>query len=57
MRYWIKDKIDHLVSYVYTRRMFGPPCEEHLKGCAVCDAWEFHYDCFPKADYTWKKED
>ena len=57
MRYWIKDKIDHLVSYVYTRRMFGPPCEEHLKGCAVCDAWEFHYDCFPKADYTWKKEE
>lgn len=59
MRYWIKDKIDHLVSYVYTRRMFGPRCPEHLDGCAVCDAWRFHDDCFSdgKPDYTWKKED
>jgi len=57
MRYWIKDKLDHLVSYVYTRRMFGKPCEEYLEGCAVCDAWQFHNDCFSdgKPDFTLNK--
>ena len=59
MRYWIRDKIDHLVSYVYTRRMFGKPCEEYLEGCAVCDAWQLHRDCFSdgKPDFTFNKED
>lgn len=46
MCYWIKDKIDHLVSYVYTRRLFGKRCEEHLDGCAGCDAWQFHDELF-----------
>lgn len=56
MRYWVKDKIDHIVSYVYTRRMFGHRCEEYLEGCAVCDAWQFHDDCFGdgKPDFTLK---
>lgn len=54
MPYWIKDKLDHILSYVYTRRMFGPRCEEYLKGCPVCDAWHFHDDCFSdgKPDFT-----
>lgn len=46
MLYWIRDKIDHLVSYVYTRRLFGKRCEEYQKTCAVCDAWEFHDELF-----------
>ena len=59
MRYWIRDKLDHLVSYVYTRRLFGPRCEEHLDGCAVCDAWRFHDDCFGNSepDYTLNTEE
>ena len=59
MRYWIRDKLDCLVSYVYTRRMFGKPCEEYLEGCAVCDAWQLHRDCFEdgKPDFTFNKED
>lgn len=54
MRYWIKDKIDHLVSYVYTRRLFGKRCDAFHPDCVVCKAWDFHYDCFPngKPDYT-----
>ena len=46
MRYLIANKLDHLISYVYTRRLFGPRCEEHMDGCPVCDAWRTHDEIF-----------
>lgn len=46
MRYWIRDKIDHLVSYVYTHRLFGPRCPEVNPDCACCKAWILHDELF-----------
>lgn len=46
MLYWINTKIDLVISYVYTRRLFGPRCEEHMDGCPVCDAWRTHDEIF-----------
>lgn len=46
MLYAINDFIDRVISYVYTRRLFGPRCEEDLPGCACCDAWRTHDDIF-----------
>lgn len=37
--------IDRLLSWLYTRRFFGPRCPEHEPTCATCQAWEFHDDC------------
>ena len=59
MRYWIRDKLDCLISYVYTRRMFGHRCEEYLEGCPGCDAWRLHDDCFGNSepDFTLNTEE
>ena len=59
MRYWIRDKLDCLVSYVYTLRMFGHRCEEYLEGCPGCDAWRLHDDCFGNSepDFTLNTEE
>ena len=46
MIYAITDYIDRIISYVYTRRMFGARCEEKMEGCPCCNAWEFHDDIF-----------
>jgi hypothetical protein len=36
--------IDRFLSYVYTRRFFGPRCPEFEAGCPCCDAWKVHDD-------------
>lgn len=36
---------DRFLSYLYTRRFFGPRCPEFEPGCPCCEAWEFHDDC------------
>lgn len=36
---------DRFLSYLYTRRFFGPRCPEFAPGCPCCEAWEFHDDC------------
>lgn len=43
---YIDDYIDRIISYVYTRRLFGPRCKEHMDGCPCCDAWRTHDDIF-----------
>jgi hypothetical protein len=37
---------DRFISWVYTRRIFGPRCADYEQGCPVCDAWNFHDDLF-----------
>ena len=34
--------IDRLISWVYTRKMFGPRCSEYEPSCACCAAWKLH---------------
>lgn len=36
---------DRLLSYVYTRRFYGPRCPEFEPLCGCCQAWELHDDC------------
>ena len=38
--------IDRLISWLYTRRLFGPRCSDYKSGCACCEAWEFHDELF-----------
>ena len=34
--------LDKLISWIYTRRFFGPRCSEYEEGCIVCEQWRFH---------------
>lgn len=34
--------IDRFISWLYTRRFYGPRCPEFGDGCPVCEAWEQH---------------
>lgn len=36
--------IDKIISYVYTRRIFGPRCPEYVECCPCCMAWRLHDD-------------
>ena len=38
--------LDRFISWIYTRKIFGPRCDEYSQGCPVCDAWKFHDDVF-----------
>ena len=38
--------IDRLISWIYTRRLFGLRCEEYAEGCPCCEAWKFHDELF-----------
>ena len=42
----IADMIDRIVSYIYTRRMYGRRCMDTNPECPCCRAWEFHDDIF-----------
>ena len=36
--------LDKLISWIYTRKLFGPRCPDTVEGCATCDAWLKHDD-------------
>lgn len=40
------EKFDHFVSWLYTRRLYGPRCDEFADRCPVCEAWQFHDEAF-----------
>lgn len=42
--------LDRLLSWLYTRKVWGPRCSERETGCACCDAWATHDWLFREAD-------
>lgn len=46
MIYSITNYLDWILSYVYTRRLFGPRCSEVEPTCACCQAWITHDEIF-----------
>lgn len=42
----MRDTFDHLISWLYTRRLFGFRCPDYDKECACCAAWRFHDELF-----------
>ena len=38
--------IDRFISWLYTRRMYGPRCSEYESGCIVCEQWKLHDEVF-----------
>jgi hypothetical protein len=46
MLYKITNFLDWTLSYVYTRRLFGPRCVEHMDTCVCCEAWKAHDEIF-----------
>lgn len=37
---------DRLISWLYTRRIWGPRCTEYAPGCPCCDRWRQHDEMF-----------
>jgi hypothetical protein len=42
----IRDLFDRLISWLYTRRIWGPRCSEYEPGCPCCERWRQHDDLF-----------
>lgn len=42
----MKNLLDHFISWLYTRKLFGPRCSDYEPGCACCEAWKFHDELF-----------
>jgi len=40
--------IDRLMSWLYTRRIWGPRCPDSEPGCPVCQRWREHDELFEK---------
>jgi len=38
--------IDRMISWLYTRRIFGPRCSDYEQECSVCAAWKLHDEIF-----------
>lgn len=38
--------LDRIISWLYTRRIFGKRCPEFQEGCAVCEQWKLHDELF-----------
>ena len=38
--------IDRFISWLYTRRVWGPRCDEDQLGCPCCDKWREHDELF-----------
>ena len=38
--------IDRFISWLYTRKWYGPRCPEHETGCPCCDKWREHDELF-----------
>lgn len=41
---------NHFVSWLYTRRLYGPRCPDFMHGCACCEAWKVHDELFNEAE-------
>jgi hypothetical protein len=37
---------DRFVSWLYTKRIWGPRCSHFHPDCAVCGAWKLHDELF-----------
>jgi hypothetical protein len=46
MKRWFSEKFDHLLSWAYTRRIYGPRCPDYDKECYSCEAWHLHDELF-----------
>jgi len=42
------DFINHIISWLYTHRIWGPRCDEFEPACWVCNAWAKHDEWFNK---------
>ena len=40
------NSLDHFLSWLYTRRMYGTWCPDYCEGCHCCEAWKFHDELF-----------
>ena len=38
--------VDQFISWLYTRRLYGPRCPDFEPTCHCCKAWKWHDEVF-----------
>lgn len=46
IREWLGWRVDHFLSFLYVRKLWGERCSDFEPECVVCQRWQEHDELF-----------